>query len=567
MICPLLSQPAAVAGRRLLLSSQTHHRYMLTRIFSSSGGGVSRVGDDTSNTRSSKEQDEHDVSEEWIPPNRPLSGDIGESHVYARGRPRSPPPPAVTDFCADAGNNGDDTVELKLSDVDLETIDWDSLEVEPGVAVQQQEGGVVGRSSNNNMQSQPQSSSASDFAYDFDDIEELGGTVMDVEAYVNRLMAEADVSDDSDGSIDGVGVDARDMLQDSDNDEYDSEQEMLELNMLEEEIMKLEREEAEQAAAAAAAITSTADGTKAMDGLLDDDPTSLSLDDFIYEQAIERVEQRKMQATEAKEANEMNSSNATIAPDWLAARRSRLGQDTDNTAAKPVGMLTPTDADAARELDSEIPVIEHTLLTADEIKVSLSALGAEDIVVIHPEAGHNGTNGLGVDGLVLVTGRSVTHLRVMAESIVRNLRARGLQRLGVVGAQLGAEGGEDIGTTRRNQRRSGGIANSRLDDGWMLVDCGNYVVHLQDETTRRDIDLEGLWAGEEGRKLRSIDISNEDEVDDYVANNPVPDEYARTTLMQSASDFALPNFSRKGRGERWNPVNKVAKKKKGRRRT
>ena len=182
---------------------------------------------------------------------------------------------------------------------------------------------------------------------------------MDVEAYVNRLMAEADVSDDSDDAIDS-GIDTRDMLQDSDNDEYDSEQEMLELNMLEEEIMKLEREEAEQAAAAAA-VTSTTDGAKAMDGLLDDDPTSLSLDDFIYEQAIERVEQRKMQATEAKAANETSSSNAANAPDWLAARRSRLGLDEDNSAAMPVGMLTPTDADAARELDSEIPIIENNV--------------------------------------------------------------------------------------------------------------------------------------------------------------------------------------------------------------
>ena len=45
--------------------------------------------------------------------------------------------------------------------------------------------------------------------------------------------------------------------------------------------------------------------------------------------------------------------------------------------------------------------------------------------------------------------------------------------------------------------------------------------------------------------LRSIDISNEDDVDDYVDNNLLPHEYARTTLMQGAADFALPNFSRK----------------------
>ena len=111
-------------------------------------------------------------------------------------------------------------------------------------------------------------------------------------------------------------------------------------------------------------------------------------------------------------------------------------------------------------------------------------------------------NGLDADGLVIATGRSASHLRVLAESIVRNLRARGLQRRGIVGAMLGPEGGEDRGTSRRNQRRSGGLSNSRLDDGWMIVDCGNYVVHLQDEATRRDINLEGLWSGKEGKRLR-----------------------------------------------------------------
>ena len=53
------------------------------------------------------------------------------------------------------------------------------------------------------------------------------------------------------------------------------------------------------------------------------------------------------------------STAADNAPDWLAARQSRLGRKDGGATggadtAKPVGMLTPTDADrAARELESE----------------------------------------------------------------------------------------------------------------------------------------------------------------------------------------------------------------------
>lgn len=127
---------------------------------------------------------------------------------------------------------------------------------------------------------------------------------------------------------------------------------------------------------------------------------------------------------------------------------------------------------------------------------------------------------------------------------------------------LGPEGGEDIGTSRRNRRKSGGLVGRGVEDGWMIVDCGNYVVHLQDEATRRDINLQSLWQGEEGKKLRSVNMADDESVDDYVAANPVPDQYARSTLMQSA-EFALPDLAR---GDRWKPIKKVEKNRKGTRR-
>jgi len=333
-----------------------------------------------------------------------------------------------------------------------------------------------------------------------------------------------------------------------DDDDEAARREQEELDVLEQEILELERLEAEQAEEWE---ERERDGDMAPAGYLDDDPTSLTIDDFVLDQAAER-------RIEEEENADTDKVLSDTGPDWLAARRSRLGQGD----AKPVGMLSPADADAARQLDSEIPVIEYTLLSSAELSTSLSALGAEDIVVIHPGDRFGGSVSLEADGLIVATGRSASHLRVLAESIVRNLRARGLQRRGVIGAMLGPEGGEDIGTSRRNRRKSGGLAGRSVDDGWMIVDCGNYVVHLQDEATRRDINLESLWQGEEGRKLRSVNMDDDDSVDDYVAANPVPDKYARSTLMQSA-DFLLPNLAR---GDRWKPIKKVEKKKRGGRR-
>ena len=471
-------------------------------------------------------QDDDDEMLEWIPPNRPLGGDKGKSHLYPR---ETAAQKRHSRHAQKAKNEEEEVVNLNLSDIDLDTIDFDELDVEPGAA-----GGVSGSSDLNALG-------------DEDEDDDFDATPIDVEAYVRKVMAEADMRN-------YIDIDSGNAAADDDDDDADeaARREQEELDMLEQEILELERLEAEQAKEWEGLEEEEDEDDDDMGpaGYLDDDPTSLAIDDFVFDRAAERVEQRK--------SEEAAAAASDAGPDWLAARRSRLGEGD----ARPVGMMSPEDADAARQLDSEIPVIEYTLLTSEEISGSLSALGAEDIVVIQPTERYGGSVSLEADGLIIATGRSMSHLRVLAESVVRNLRARGLQRRGVIGAMLGPEGGEDIGTSRRNRRKSGGLAGRSVDDGWMLVDCGNYVVHLQDEATRRDINLESLWQGEEGRKLRSVNMTDDDSVDDYVAANPVPDDYARSTLMQSA-DFVLPNL---GRSDRWKPIKKVEKKRKGGRR-
>ena len=480
----------------------------------------------TTSDKKAPDEDEDDEMLEWIPPNRPLGGDKGKSHLYPREtaaqKRRS------KDVAKANDDDDEDVVNLKLSDIDLDAIDFDEIDVEPGAA-----SGVSGSSDLNALGDED------------DDDDDFDATPIDVEAYVRKVMAEADMRNyiDMDSTADDESGDADEAAR----------REQEELDMLEQEILELERLEAEQAKEWKGLEEEEDDDDTGPSGYLDDDPTSLAIDDFVFDRAAERVEQRK-----SEEAAAAAESGTDAGPDWLAARRSRLGEGD----ARPVGMMSPEDADAARQLDSEIPVIEYTLLTSEEISGSLSALGAEDIVVIQPTERYGGSVSLEADGLIIATGRSMSHLRVLAESVVRNLRARGLQQRGVIGAMLGPEGGEDIGTSRRTRRKSGGLAGRSVDDGWMLVDCGNYVVHLQDEATRRDINLESLWQGEEGKKLRSVNLADDDSIDDYVAANPVPDDYARSTVMQSA-DFILPNL---GRSDRWKPIKKVEKKRKGGRR-
>lgn len=224
--------------------------------------------------------------------------------------------------------------------------------------------------------------------------------------------------------------------------------------------------------------------------------------------------------------------------DWLEARRSRLkqtdGSESDDDTASSE-LLTPDDAEKRRHKKSQIDVIPYTLFTSAELTSSLLAQGGKDIRMIDVadyEARYG--VGMGCSYLMIVTGRNSSHIRVMADSIVRNLKARKLNERGIVGATQGVEGGTDIFSNKRSRARASknGITNTsaRIDDDWMVVDCGNIHVHILEEPTRKCINIESLWdlsdPNSEGSKLRRVDFENDDEVDTYVAENPVPDEYS-----------------------------------------
>jgi ribosomal silencing factor RsfS len=158
-------------------------------------------------------------------------------------------------------------------------------------------------------------------------------------------------------------------------------------------------------------------------------------------------------------------------------------------------------------------------------------LGGRNVQLIIPE--DDLKQYLGWEGMIIATATSYSHIRVLVESIVRALRERKLSERGVIGAKFGAEGGEDPTMSARKKSKLG--RGSKLDDGWMAVDCRNFIVHVQDEITRRSVDLEGLWSpgSKQGKILRQLNCNDDDAVDDYVAENPIPNEYSETLMVHT----------------------------------
>jgi len=70
------------------------------------------------------------------------------------------------------------------------------------------------------------------------------------------------------------------------------------------------------------------------------------------------------------------------------------------------------------------------------------------------------------DFMVIVTGRSSTHIKALADSVVKKVKETN-------GSVVGVEG--------------------RMQSEWVLVDCGDVVVHIMQAHVRALYNLEELW--------------------------------------------------------------------------
>lgn len=87
---------------------------------------------------------------------------------------------------------------------------------------------------------------------------------------------------------------------------------------------------------------------------------------------------------------------------------------------------------------------------------------AKDIVVLDVREKSNVT-----DYMVICTGTSNTHLRAIADNVVREAKAAGMEPLGVEG---------------------------RDGNEWVLVDLGDVILHVMQDPIREQYQLEKLWA-------------------------------------------------------------------------
>lgn len=490
-----------------------------------------------------------EMSKEWIPPNRPLSGDKGNSDEYAKisSKPNmttihvSPPSTQVDDEYNELMDGGQDKSRImNLEDIDLEKLQKDFITgLNPGLQ-------FTSKSSDLNIE---------DYIDDDDDDDDQWEDILDDEEDEESPDEGSDFDYEKVFDEDKI---IKDIMEDEQFNTEDSDLLDLQMSLIDERFQELKTEYIQskiiqnEQKGKEKNILQPLKKSKSK-GLKDENIDSTLSRDFINEEYSELDEFLKNQNKVLSSTNNDESDSLDEeSPDWLKTRRAKLF---------PSDLMTPEESKIAQHLDGDIPVIKGRLLTSDEIIDCLTSLGAIDTNLVIPDA--ETLPYLGWDGLIIATGSSYSHIRVLTDAIVRNLRKRDLARKGIVGAKLGSEGGEDRSSARRRQ----GLPK-RMDDSWIAVDCGNYIVHVQDDITRESIDLEGLWSpgerGRAGRELRMVNPNDEDAVDEYIANNPVPDAYTQT-LVDLSGDFwgdgqmrggygLMGDAGKKRNGGRWTSV-------------
>lgn len=97
----------------------------------------------------------------------------------------------------------------------------------------------------------------------------------------------------------------------------------------------------------------------------------------------------------------------------------------------------------------------------DLVFSSLDELKALDPVSINVKKISNFT-----DYMMIATGNSNRHIQALSEKVLSNLKENKIDLLGIEG---------------------------QGEEGWILIDLGDVVLHLMSDRTRNFYDLESLW--------------------------------------------------------------------------
>jgi len=264
----------------------------------------------------------------------------------------------------------------------------------------------------------------------------------------------------------------------------------------------------------------------------------------LFQKELEREEEGRRLRLRMEASTEQQLDGDSQSPDWLRNRRAMLGQD-----------------DTVEE-DGVVPILLHTPLTADEIELLLEAHGGGDIRVVHdnPEAARMG----GADGMIFCTGGGSSNtsnssssstnnyvhsspylISTLSRVLIDHMKDRKLHEVGI------APSAKQNTTNRAAQSAPliYGGGGSRMtannpSESWRIVDCGNYIVHILDEATRYDLNLEDLWSGAD--PLWRVNVFDEDEVEDYCRRHPVPESFNGTGSRNSNSNSGSADGSGSG---------------------
>ena len=258
--------------------------------------------------------------------------------------------------------------------------------------------------------------------------------------------------------------------------------------------------------------------------------------------AIERDEELKAKEAERQSHAQLEQQRQPV--DWLQTRRSVLKQQQEIIKKQ----LSSEIYDEEDEDDDDDE--EFVLISKREIQSLLSNLGATHINVIYDDISFPRMGGPPMKGMVFCTGSNPFHITQLATALYDYINDKRAQLQSDIeldndddeygdlfSTQYGDFAVDADATTesqqheqqwqqkqdgdkkaRRVRRKTPSIFSSNKEETWRVLDCHDYIVHIQDDASRRRYQLEALWSGKD--PLWKLNTDDDNAVDDYVAKHP-----------------------------------------------
>ena len=256
--------------------------------------------------------------------------------------------------------------------------------------------------------------------------------------------------------------------------------------------------------------------------------------------AIERDEELKAKEAERQSHAQLEQQRQPV--DWLQTRRSVLKQQQEIIKKQ----LSSEIYDEEDEDDDDDE--EFVLISKREIQSLLSNLGATHINVIYDDISFPRMGGPPMKGMVFCTGSNPFHITQLATALYDYINDKRAQLQSDIELDNDDDEFGDIFSTehgdfaidattesqqheqqwqqkqdgdkkaRRVRRKTPSIFSSNKEETWRVLDCHDYIVHIQDDASRRRYQLEALWSGKD--PLWKLNTDDDNAVDDYVAKHP-----------------------------------------------